>query len=38
MNFPEIIVPGQGQLYARLTTTLGQIRRCASRSSGSPTR
>lgn len=25
MNFPEINVPGQGQLYARLTTTLGEI-------------
>jgi peptidyl-prolyl cis-trans isomerase A (cyclophilin A) len=25
MNFPEINVPGQGQLYARLTTTLGTI-------------
>ena len=25
MNFPEINVPGQGQLYARLTTNLGQI-------------
>jgi peptidyl-prolyl cis-trans isomerase A (cyclophilin A) len=25
MNFPEINVPGQGQLYARLVTTLGDI-------------
>ncbi|APR84952.1 Peptidyl-prolyl cis-trans isomerase [Minicystis rosea] len=25
MNFPEINVPGQGQLYARLATTLGDI-------------
>jgi peptidyl-prolyl cis-trans isomerase A (cyclophilin A) len=25
MNFPEINVPGQGQLYARLITTLGEI-------------
>jgi peptidyl-prolyl cis-trans isomerase A (cyclophilin A) len=25
MNFPEINVPGQGQLYARLHTTQGQI-------------
>jgi peptidyl-prolyl cis-trans isomerase A (cyclophilin A) len=25
MNFPEINVPGQGQLYARLSTTLGDI-------------
>ena len=25
MNFPDINVPGQGQLYARLHTTLGQI-------------
>ncbi len=25
MNFPEINVPGQGQLYAKLTTTLGEI-------------
>jgi peptidyl-prolyl cis-trans isomerase A (cyclophilin A) len=25
MNFPEINVPGQGQLYARLTTNLGPI-------------
>ncbi len=25
MNFPEINVPGQGQLYARLHTTLGEI-------------
>lgn len=25
MNFPEINVPGQGQLHARLTTTLGAI-------------
>jgi peptidyl-prolyl cis-trans isomerase A (cyclophilin A) len=25
MNFPEINVPGQGQLHARLTTSLGDI-------------
>lgn len=25
MNFPEINVPGQGQLYARMTTSLGEI-------------
>ena len=25
MNFPDINVPGQGQLYARLITTLGEI-------------
>ena len=25
MNFPEINVPGQGQLHARLSTTLGDI-------------
>ena len=25
MDFPEINVPGQGQLYARLVTTLGEI-------------
>jgi peptidyl-prolyl cis-trans isomerase A (cyclophilin A) len=25
MNFPEINVPGQGQLHARLTTSLGEI-------------
>jgi peptidyl-prolyl cis-trans isomerase A (cyclophilin A) len=25
MNFPEINVPGNGQLHARLTTTLGEI-------------
>jgi peptidyl-prolyl cis-trans isomerase A (cyclophilin A) len=25
MNFPDINVPGQGQLHARLTTTLGEI-------------
>jgi peptidyl-prolyl cis-trans isomerase A (cyclophilin A) len=25
MNFPAINVPGNGQLYARLTTTLGEI-------------
>ncbi len=25
MNFPEINVPGQGQLYARLHTSLGEI-------------
>jgi peptidyl-prolyl cis-trans isomerase A (cyclophilin A) len=25
MNFPEINVPGQGQLYAKLVTTLGDI-------------
>jgi peptidyl-prolyl cis-trans isomerase A (cyclophilin A) len=25
MNFPDISVPGQGQLHARLTTSLGEI-------------
>ena len=25
MNFPDIAVPGQGQLHARLKTTMGDI-------------
>ena len=25
MNFPSINIPGQGQLHARLTTSLGEI-------------